>query len=119
MKQTYLLSDLISFWQRQMKEEFNVIQALVNLVEFESSHLPKEEKEKIIIETLRKYGLFEIEYKGDKSFKISNNNLSDTIELYENSKAEFEWYRNELSASLEIYIINILNAKIEFTSFMN
>lgn len=113
----YPLKDLIQFWQRQAKDNFCVIEAIVNLIEYKSENLPDSEKEKIILETLRKYGLFEISYNGDRSSFLEK--ITPIPEPETNPEEEIQWEDFSHEIQIELYNIRLLNTVVEFKSFMN
>jgi len=117
MNESYLLKDLIAFWQRQMKDDFHVIEALVNLVEYQSENLPDSEKGKVILETLRKYGLFEIGYRGDRTNFLKY--ITPIPESESKPEESIDWERKSVETKMELYNIRLLNATIEFINFMN
>ena len=116
MNQTsYLLKDLIAFWQ--MKDSIHVIEAVVNLIAYQSENLHNSQKEKIILETLRKYGLFEIGYKGDRSNFLER--ITPIPEPEPKPEENVEWGHHVQETQLEQYNIRLLNSVIEFVNFMN
>lgn len=115
-KETYLLKDILLFWQRQAKDNFSVIEAIVNLIEFKSENLPDSEKDTVILETLRKYGLFEIGYEGERNFLERITPIPEPISKPEE---DIQWEHNVFEAQLEFYNIRLLNTVVEFRSFMN
>lgn len=114
---TYTLKDLIQFWQRQNKDSFCVIEAIVNLIEYKSENLPDSEKEKIIIETLRKYGLFEIGYDGDRSNFLEK--ITPIPKPATKPEEDIQWEHFSYEIQIELYNIRLLNTVVEFKSFMN
>lgn len=117
MNEVYILKDILLFWQRQAKDDFSVVEAIVNLIEYESENLPDSEKEKIIIETLRKYGLFEIGYDGDRSRFLERITLIS--EPAKKPEEDIQWEHEPYEVQIELYNIRLLNAVVEFRSFMN
>lgn len=115
-KETYSLDDILFFWQRQVKDNFSVIEAIVNLIEYKSENLPDSEKDKIILDTLRKYGLFEIGYEGDRNFL---HQITPIPQPASRPEEDIQWEHSTFEAQLEVYNIKLLNAVVEFQSFMN
>lgn len=116
MFKTYFLKDILAFFQRQVKDKYVVIEATVNLIEFKSDFLPEEEKEKIILETLRKYGLFESDFDGDRNFL---QNITPIPEPEKKPEEEIVWEQKAFETQIELYNIRLLNAVVEFKNFMN
>jgi hypothetical protein len=116
MKRTYTILELIEFWRRQSKENYKVIEAIVNLVEFQTEHLSDAEKMQVIIDTLRKFGLFEIEYDGDRSFESKEFIIP---EKPEESQKDISWEKKPFEVQIEIYYIQILDKIVEFAVYMN
>lgn len=114
MKETYLLKDLIEFWQRQMKMEFGVIEAIVNLVEY--SGIDQDKKQEEIIKILRNHGLFEVGYKEDRTFIIENKQLPIVEVEFLNP---FDFSERGFEVIIEVFNINILNANIQFSMILN
>lgn len=114
--ETYELKDILLFWRRQAKDNFSVIEAIVNLIEYRSENLPDSEKDKVILETLRKYGLFEIGYEGDRNYL---ERITPIPQPASRPEEDIQWEHNILEAQLELYNIRLLNAVVEFQSFMN
>lgn len=114
MKKTYTLEDLIDFFQRQMKMDFAVIEALVNLTEYPGIDPDKKHEE--IVKILHNHGLFEIGYKEDRTFIIENKQLPivevEFLNPYDFSERGFE-------VILEFFNIKILNANIQFSMILN
>ena len=117
MNDSYKLQDLLLFFMRQSKDSFCVIHAIINLVAYESENLPNSKKENIIRETLRKYGLFEIGYKGDRSNFLER--ITPIPEPEPKPEENVEWGHHVQETQLEQYNIRVLNGVIEFVNFMN
>lgn len=118
MTKYYSLKELLRFFKRQQPNEYEVIDALVNLIDYKSENLPEEKKPQIIIDTLRKYGLYEVGYKGVKTFRED----IPKIKLPEEPKkpeGKTDWFGPTFSAQLEQYNVRILNCIAKFESFMN
>lgn len=116
MNWTYRFNDLLLFLQRQAKDNFRVIEAIVNLIEYKSENLPESKKEEIILETLRLYGLFEIGYDGDMSFL---ERITTIPEPKTKPEEDIQWEHHTYEAQYELYNIRLLNTIVEFKSFMN
>ena len=114
MKETYLLKDLIEFWQRQMKMEFGVIEAIVNLVEYPGIDPDKKQEE--IIKILRNHCLFEIGYKEDRTFIIENKQHPIVEVEFLNP---FDFSERGFEVIIEVFHIKILNANIQFSMILN
>ena len=118
---TYTLDDLLKFWQRQMDDEFKVIEAIVNTWEYKTERLTKEQKLEIILQTLRDYGLYEIGYKGDRNFILKQK--SREIPLPEdhipNPGDEVNYHPNGIEVPMELYNIRLLNHLVQFQNIMN
>lgn len=116
MNKKYTLKDLVLFWQRQTRDSYCVIEAIINLIEYDSETLTDDKKTKIIIDTLRKYGLFEVGYKGDRNF-------SEKREIYFHEEPipeeKVDWDQNVQDVQIELYNIELLNTIVEFQEFMN
>lgn len=118
MKWRYYLEDLVRFFQRQMKDKFVVIEALVNLYEFEL--IADEEKIKLYLETLRKYGLYEIGYKGPKEkFFESHREIPLPEDPPKLPEEEIVWEHFETPVQMEYYNVTMINGVVEFRSIMN
>lgn len=116
MKKTYTILDLLEFWRRQARENYNVIEAIVNLVEYQTKSLTDAQKMQVIIDTLRKYGLFEIEYDGDRTFEKMEYIIPDRPK---ESELDVVWEQKPFEVQMEIFYIRILNTTAEFTVFLN
>lgn len=114
MKETYTLKDMIEFWQRQMKMDFAVIEAIVNLIEF--SGIENDKKEDIIKELLRNHGLFEIGYKEDRTFIIEDKQLPVVEVEFLNP---FDFSERGFEVIIEVFHIRILNSSIQFSMILN
>lgn len=112
----YELKDILLFWQRQAKDNFSVIEAIVNLIEYKSKNLPDSEKDKVILDTLRKYGLFEIGYEGERNFLERKSPIPEPATKPEE---DIQWELHSYEAQMELYNIRLLNAVVEFINFMN
>lgn len=114
MKNTYTLEDLMDFFQRQMRMEFGVIEAIVNLTEYPLIDPDKKHEE--IIKILRNHGLFEIGYKEDRTFIIEDKQLPvvevEFLNPYDFSERGFE-------VVIEFFNIRILNSSIQFSMILN
>lgn len=117
MNEVYILKDILLFWQRQVKDNYSVIEAITNLIEYKSENLPESEKEKIILETLRKYGLFEIGYNGDRSSFLEK--ITPIPKPATKPEEDIQWEQNPYETQIELYNIRLLNAVVEFRNFMN
>lgn len=118
MEEFYSFRELLKFLQRQHHDSYVVIEAIVNLIEFKSETLPDESKPQIIIETLRKYGLYEVGFEGPKTFKENAPKIKFP-EKPEKPEAKIDWFGDNFSAQLEQYNVSILNGIAMFESFMN
>jgi hypothetical protein len=116
MFKTYFLKDILAFFQRQVKGKYVVIEAIVNLIEFKSDFLSESEKEKVILETLRKYGLFEGDYEGDRTYL---ENITPIPEQEKKPEEEIVWEKKAFETQIELYNIRLLNGVVEFKNFMN
>lgn len=114
----YSLRELLKFLQRQDKDDYIVIEAIVNLIEYKSDNLPDSEKPEIIVETFRKYGLYEVGFEGKKKFVEDAPKLKLPEEPVLPESKE-NWFGNEFIAQLEQYNIQVLNTTVKFESFMN
>lgn len=114
MKETYTLKDILEFWQRQMKMDFAVIEALVNLIEYPKIDPDKKHEE--IIKILRNHGLFEIGYKEDRTFIIENKQLPIVEVEFLNP---FDFSERGFEVIIEFFNIRILNANIQFSMILN
>ena len=114
MNPTYKLKDIIHFWQRQMQIDFRVIQAIVNFVEYK--RIKDVDKSDVIVKLLRNHGLFEIGYKGNRTFLIENNQLPLAEEKISNN--EHDYMRN-FEVAVQLFNIRILNANIQFNMVLN
>jgi hypothetical protein len=116
----FTLEDLLMFWQRQMKDGFRVIEALVNLIEY--PNLTDEQKHEVILETLHKYGLYEIDYEGERGdFLIGQSEAVDTMfEVDDDSeKIKEDKKPGETQYQVEIYSIKLMNGRTSFTFVLN
>lgn len=116
MKKTYEILDLLEFWRRQTRDNYRVIEAIVNLIEYQTENLTDAQKMQVIIDTLRKYGLFEIEYEGDRSY---NQKDLSTDDKPKEGELDVVWEQKPFECQLEIFYIKILNTRAEFTVFLN
>lgn len=114
MKETYTLKDMIEFWQRQMKMDFAVIEAIINLIEF--SGIENDKKEDIIKELLHNQGLFEIGYKEDRTFIIEDKQLPVVEVEFLNP---FDFSERGFEVIIEVFHIRILNSNIQFSMILN
>lgn len=105
---------MIEFWQRQMKMDFAVIEALVNLIEF--SGIEDEKKKDIILGVLRGHGLFEIGYKEDRTFIIEDKQLPVVEVEFLNP---FDFSERGFEVIIEVFHIRILNSNIQFSMILN
>lgn len=119
MKETYILKDLLLFWQMQAKDNFAVIEALVNLIEYESENLSEENKKEVILSTLRKYGLYEIGYKGERNFQERSRKVDLKEDKPKTPESEMEWNNLEFIVPIDLYNIRLLNVAVEFESYLN
>ena len=117
-KINYNLKSLLLFWQRQMDDEFRVIQALVDLFEFEK--MADEEKLKVYLETLRKYGLYENSYKGKRGdFKMKSREFFLPEDPVKKLEDDIAWLQHSQEIYVECYNVRLMNAVVEFRSIMN
>lgn len=118
MEAFYSLRELVKFFQRQERDGYVVLEAIVNLIEYKSDNLPEEKKPQIIIDTLRKYGLYEVGFEGEKTFveDAPKLTLPEEQELPDSKK---DWFKPSFSTQLEQYNIRVLNCIAKFESFMN
>ncbi|OFY97879.1 MAG: hypothetical protein A3K10_15295 [Bacteroidetes bacterium RIFCSPLOWO2_12_FULL_31_6] len=111
---TYTLKNLLHFWQRQMDFGFPVIEAIVNLMVY--PHIKYKEKPEIIVDLLRKHGLYEVGYNEDRIFIIENKQVPflevEFLNPYDFSERRFE-------VVIEFFNIKILNANIQFSMILN
>lgn len=114
MKETYTLKDILEFWQRQMKMDFAVIEALVNLIEY--PEIDPDKKHEEIIKILRNHGLFEVGYKEDRTFIIENKQLPIVEVEFLNP---FDFSERGFEVIIEVFHIKILNANIQFSMILN
>ena len=112
---TYTLKNIIHFWQRQMQNGYPVIYAIINLVEYK--RIKDVDKPAIIIDLLRRQGLFEVGYTGDKTFTQQGKDSESVVEQFDNEEISWGYRSNEFA--VEIIDINILNAKIELCIVLN
>lgn len=86
----YKLTDLLLFWERQKLDDFRVLEAIVHLKQFDK--LPEEKKKEIIIDTLRKYGLFETDFEGDR-----NDFIQKQSDILDKAFREFnpQWFKDK------------------------
>lgn len=118
MRWKYNLEDLIRFFQRQMKDNFVVIEALANLYEFE--YIADEEKIKLYLETLRKYGLFETDYNGDKeNYLLKHRQIPLPEDPPKIPEEDIVWESFDQSYQMELYNVRLINGVVEFRSIMN
>lgn len=115
MKTTYTLKDIIRFWQRQMVFGFPVIEAIVNLIEYK--RIKDVDKSEIIVDLLRRHGLYEVGYTGDKSFTQQSKNSEFVVEQFDNNEISWHYRSNEFA--VEVIDILIMNAKIELCIVLN
>ncbi|MCB9188047.1 MAG: hypothetical protein H6599_02075 [Flavobacteriales bacterium] len=116
----YELKDLLLFWQRQMKDGFRVIEALVNLLEVKQ--ISEEEKHKVILETLQRYGLFEVGYDGDRdNFLQGQSEIVDSVMNLTEDNDEIQWSKSpgDITVPMEIYVLKVLTGKATFTVILN
>lgn len=118
MSPLYSLKELLKLLQRQKKEGYTMIEAIVNLMEYKSDTLPEDKKLIIIVDLFRKYGLYEIGFEGEKTFKEDVTELK-SFEEVEFSKKEIDWFIPPYSFQKEQYNIQILNSIIKFEVYMN
>ena len=112
----YSIDDILQFFQRQMHDEFRVIEAIVNLIEYDNDEMDKHE---VIIDTLRRYGLFEEGYEGPRNF-IDKSRSAIVEEFDDDSpEASFEWIKDEAMIPIELYNITLLNRTVMFQNFLN
>lgn len=116
MKKTYEILDLLEFWRRQTRDNYRVIEAIVNLIEYQTENLTDAQKMQVIVDTLRKYGLFEIEYDGDRTFEKMEYIIPDRPK---ESELDVVWEQKPFECQMEIFYIKILNTRAEFTVFLN
>lgn len=118
IEETYTLNDIMLFLQRQMMDNFNVIEALVNLMDFE--YLSDEEKRKEIVETLQRYGLYEIGYKGNRDFLNKSRKTPLPEDTIPKPEDDIDWNkRNKIEVPMELYNIRLLNAVVQFENIIN
>lgn len=118
MNEYYSLRELLRFFQRQQRSDYEVIDALVNLIDYKSENLPEEKKPQIIVDTLRKYGLYEVGFEGQKTFKEDVPKIKLPEEPVK-SEGKRDWFGPSFIAQLEQYNVRILNGIAKFESFMN
>lgn len=101
-----------------MDDEFRVIQALVNLFEFEK--MADEEKLKVYLQTLREYGLYENGYNGKKGdFKQKTREVFLPEDPVKKLEDDIVWHQQSLEVYIEYYNVSLMNAVVEFRSIMN
>jgi hypothetical protein len=115
MNPTYKLKDIIHFWQRQMHNGYPVIEAIVNLIEYK--RIQDVDKSDVIVKLLRNHGLFEIGYTGDITFTQKSKDSESVVEQFESKEVSWGYRSNEFV--VEVFDINILNAKIELCIVLN
>lgn len=118
MDEYYSLRELLKFFQRQHNEDYVVIEAVVNLIGYQSRNLPEEKKPQIILNTLRRHGLYEIGFEGEKTFRED----AQKIKLPEETKlpeSNVDWFGFGFTTQLEEYNIRVLNCTVKFESFMS
>jgi hypothetical protein len=101
-----------------MQDEFKVIEALANLVECPG--ISDEEKVKVMVETLQRYGLFEIGFSGDRNSylrKARNQTLPE--DPPKKVEDDIEWHPNGVEVPMELYNIRLMNAVVQFDNIMN
>jgi hypothetical protein len=116
MEKLYTLEELLLFFQRQYHDNWATIEAVVNLIEYKSENLKESEKEGIILKTLRTYGLFEIDYGGSREYL---ERITPIPEQVISSEDDIVWNQNTFEVKIEMYQIKLLNAEIQFLSFLN
>lgn len=118
MDELYSLRELLKFLQRQHRQGYIVIEAIINLIEYKSDNLPDEKKPQIILETFRKYGLYEVGFEGERAF---DENAQKIIlpEEPEKTESKTDWFQPRFTTKLEQYNIQVLNATVKFESFLN
>lgn len=113
----YSMRELLKFFQRQHRDNYEVIEAVVNLMDYKSKNLPEERKPQIILNTFRKHGLYEIGFEGEKTFRdAAKIKLPEEPELPE---GKVDWFGFEFKTQLEQYNIRVLNCTVKFESFMS
>ena len=113
----YSMRELLKFLQRQYEEGYIVIEAVVNLIGYQSKNLPDEKKQQIILDTFRKHGLYEVGFEGEKTFmEAPKITLPEESEVPE---SKVDWFDSSIRTQFEEYHIGILNCTAKFASFMN
>lgn len=118
MEEFYSLRELVKFFQRQEKDGYIVIEAIANLINYKSENLPEDKKPQIVVDTLRKWGLYEVGFEGEKKFKENEPKLK-LPEEPEKPESKPDWFGPTFTAQLEQYNVRILNCIAKFESFMN
>lgn len=118
MNYYYSMRELIKFFQRQHTEGYIVIEAVVNLIDYKSLNLPEEKKPQIILDTFRKYGLYEVGFEGEKTFREDAPKIKFPEES-ELPESKVDWFGFEFTTQLEEYNIRVLNGTVKFESFMS
>lgn len=118
MNEFYTLEELLKFFQRQSTQNYVVIEAIVNLIEYKSDNLPDDKKPQIIIDTLRKYGLYEEDFEGERTFNADTPKINLPEEPTK-PESKTDWFAPKFTAQLEQYNIRVLNGIAKFESFMN
>lgn len=118
MRWMYNLEHIIRFFQRQAKDKYAVIEALVHLREF--PWIADEEKLKIYVETLRKYGLYDQDYDGPKdNFLESHRAIPIPEDPRPKPEDDIVWEDVIGDFQQEFYNVRLLSGVKMFSSIMN
>lgn len=116
MNRTYKISDLLKFLKSQSSENLYVIDAIVNLVNYKTDRITDAQKLSVIIDTLRKFDLFEIEYDGDESFK---KRVFRIPKRQQGRDTKMTWEQLQIELLQEKFSIQMLNENVDFKVFLN
>ncbi|MCF8417020.1 MAG: hypothetical protein K9G40_12305 [Crocinitomicaceae bacterium] len=100
----------------QSTENFYVVDAIVNLVNYKTDRITNAQKLSAIIDTLRKFDLFEIEYDGDRSFE---KRFFRIPKRQQGRDTKMTWEQLQLELQQEKFSIQMLNENVEFKVFLN
>lgn len=102
--------------RRQSLENFSVVDAIVNLVNYKTDRITDSQKLSAIIDTLRKFDFFEIEYDGDRSFE---KRVFRIPKRQQNRVKKMTWEQLQIELKQESFSIQMLNENVEFKVFLN